>query len=149
LRIAKGRTLTWKDILEEHLPDDMEDIQIYDRFIRNRFQFKSLEMLLDFFFNNSPKKPPRIQITTTADPDIKKNVQDQFRNIQQHFPKNKIQYEIIDAAAELPHYRVIKIKNQKCEYCLWLDKGVHIFWFGDMKKFQTVDTYIVIEKNYG
>ena len=146
LRIAKGQALNWKDILEDHLPDDIEDIQIYDRFIRNRFQFKSLEMLLDFFLNSCEKNTLKIHITTTADQDKKNNVQDQFRNIQQCFPKNKIQYDIKDAAAELPHYRVIKIKNQICEYCLWLDKGVHIFWFEDMKKFQTLDTYIVIEK---
>jgi hypothetical protein len=103
--------------------------------------------LRDFFLNSSTKKPSAIHITTTADPGIKTNVRDQFRDIQQRFPKNKIQYDIKDAAAELPHCRLINIKCQKCEYSLWLDKGVHIFWFEDMKKFQPLDTYIVIEKN--
>jgi hypothetical protein len=101
----------------------------------------------DFILKQFHQKPSAIHITTTADPGIKTNVRDQFRDIQQRFPKDKIQFDIKDAAAELPPCRLINIKSQKCEYSLWLDKGVHIFWFEDMKKFQTLDTYIVIEKN--
>jgi hypothetical protein len=147
LRIAKGQSLTWKDILEKHIPNDLEEVHIYDRFIRNRFQFKSLEMLLDFLYGASGKNGMSVRVTTTAETEFETAVRDRFRRIQQRFSKNKPHYEIKETTAELPHYRLIGIKSKEGDYSIWLDKGVHIYWFDHIDRFRTVDTYIVIEKN--
>ncbi len=147
LRIAKGQSLTWKDILEKHLPKNLEEVHIYDRFIRNRYQFKSLEMLLDFLYGTSNDNGLKVRITTTADVEIATSVRDRFRMIQERFSKNKPQYELREATEELPHYRLIRIKGKEGDYSIWLDKGVHIYWFDDITRFRTVDTYLVVEKN--
>jgi hypothetical protein len=47
--IKSNTSLSWKDILLPVLPDSIEEVSIYDRFIRNIYQFKSLEMLLEAF----------------------------------------------------------------------------------------------------
>ena len=149
LRIAKGQVLTWKDILGNHLPNDLKDVHIYDRFIRDRYQFKCLEMLLDFFYENNSENGLTISITTTAEKEFEMVVKNRFREIQKRFAGNKPRYEIKEAARELPHYRLIRAANGKSEFSLWLDKGIHIYWFDDMTRFRTVETYIVIERTTG
>lgn len=146
LRIERGKTSTWNDILGEYLPEDIDEIRIYDRFIRNPYQFKSLEMLLDFFYGFASKNGLKINIITTAEKDAKMAIQERFREIQKRFPNPKPQYDIKDADTTLPHYRAIKINSVQGDYYLWLDKGIHIYWFDDLKTYRTVETYIVIEK---
>jgi len=114
----------WKDILWPHLPSGIYEVELYDRYIRNRYQFKS--------------------------EDIKHIIQIDLKNIRDKFSsKNiKISYEILDQTKEMPHYRRVKIESGDGKYSIWLDRGLDIFKFDDLETtiFSTLDTYVVLER---
>ncbi|MBW2030782.1 MAG: hypothetical protein JRJ31_17095 [Deltaproteobacteria bacterium] len=148
LQIKGGMDHSWKNILLPALPDSIKKVEIYDRFIRNIYQFKSLEMLLDALEGKASSDGLNIQITTTATEGID-NIQSDFKRMAEDFGKKgvKIQYNILEPSKTLPHFRRIIIKAKKENLGIWLDRGIDIFRFESLKppRFVTLDSYIVIE----
>ncbi|MBW1717376.1 MAG: hypothetical protein JRJ77_16410 [Deltaproteobacteria bacterium] len=149
--IKGGTYESWEDILLSHLPDSIEEVEIYDRFIRNVYQFKSLEMLLDAVGQKAAKGGMSVRITTTASPTSEgyERIQNDFKRIQEDYAKRgvQIEYRILEPDKTLPHFRRIIIKSKNGNSTIWLDRGIDIFRFEALKppKFITLDSYIVIE----
>ncbi|QTA92530.1 DEAD/DEAH box helicase [Desulfonema magnum] len=146
IRVKSGLRQSWKDLLSEHIPELIEHVEIYDRFLRNRYQFKSLEMLIHTIALKASHTGVKIKVTTCDEGSD--NIREQFRKIQKKYEdKNvKIKYDLLDPSREIPHFRRVQIQGK--ENCsLWLDKGVDIFRFEDFDKplFHTLETYIVAE----
>jgi len=148
LTIKGGTDHSWKDILLPVLPDSIQEVEIYDRFIRNIYQFKSLEMLLDAFEERACSEGVGVQITTTAMEDLE-NIRGDFNRIVEDFGKKgfKIQYQILEPSKTLPHFRRIIIKAKKENLGIWLDRGIDIFRFESLRppKYVTLDSYVVME----
>ena len=148
LTIKGGTDHSWKDILLPVLPDSIQEVEIYDRFIRNIYQFKSLEMLLDAFEERACSEGVGVQITTTAMEGLE-NIRGDFNRIVEDFGKKgfKIQYQILEPSKTLPHFRRIIIKAKKENLGIWLDRGIDIFRFESLRppKYVTLDSYVVME----
>ncbi len=147
--IKQGLRQSWEDILFPYLPDSIQDVKIHDRYIRNVYQFKSLEMLLDALRQKACADGINVEITTADDQEA--DIPSQFRKIQNAY-KDKginIRYEILKPSKEIPHYRKIVIKSEMENISLWLDKGLDIFDFDSISRmsFKTVETYIVIDRS--
>jgi hypothetical protein len=146
IRIKPGTAQSWGDILLPYLPDSIQEVKIHDRYIRNVYQFKSLEMFLDALEQKAGADGINVEITTADDE--KTDIQSQFRKIQNDYKDKgiKIRYNIWELK-EIPHYRKIQIKSETENISLRLDKGLDIFDFDNISKmsFKTVETYIVIE----
>jgi len=149
IHIKRGTTQSWEDILSQYLPNSIMEVKIYDRYIRNAYQFKSLEMFIEAIKQKASSNGINIEITTTGEE--KTDIQNQFRKIQNNFKdKNvKIKYEISEPAKEMPHYRKVQIKSEKENCSLWLDKGLDIYKFDNLNQalFKTLETYLVIENS--
>jgi ATP-dependent helicase YprA (DUF1998 family) len=148
--IKSNTSLSWKDILLPVLPDSIEEVSIYDRFIRNIYQFKSLEMLLEAFAVKAYSDGLSVQITTTATEGFD-TIRSDFKKLAERFMKKgvKIQDNIMEPNIKLPHYRKIDIKAKNKNICIWLDRGIDIFRFINLNppKYITLDSYIVIEED--
>jgi len=148
IQIAHGSKQSWQDILFPYLPDSIQEVKIYDRYLRNRYQFKSLEMFLTALSQKMSSSGMKAEITTTAEEDDT-TIREQFKKLQNFYKaKNiKLHYEILEHAKEMPHFRRVQVRSEKGTCSLWLDKGLDIFKFEDLNKpvFSTVETYIVIE----
>ena len=149
--IKGGINQSWEDILFNHLPDSIEKVEIYDRFIRNIYQFKSLEMLLYALGQKARKGGMSVEITTTASNAFGgyKNIKKDFKRIQADYDKKAIQikYNILEPNKTLPHFRRIILKSRNGNSSIWLDRGIDIFRFEALKplKFITLESYVVIE----
>jgi len=148
IRVESGSKQTWKDLLEPYLPDNIHAITIHDRYIRNSYQFKSLEMLLDFFSEIPHENDVEVVINTTSEDE--EMAINRFRFLQVHYNNKgiKVKYNLNKSSIKMPHYRKIQIKSQSGDCSLWLDKGIDIYRYENLRKpsFHTVDTYIVVEK---
>ena len=148
IRVESGLKQTWKDLLEPYLPDNIHAITIHDRYIRNSYQFKSLEMLLDFFCEIPHENDVEVVINTTAE-DEEKAI-NRFRSLQLRYNNKpiKVKYNLNKSSIKMPHYRKIQIKSQSGDYSLWLDKGIDIYRYENLREpsFHTIATYIVVEK---
>lgn len=148
VQIPAGMQISWKDILVSHLPESIKEVEIYDRFIRNIYQFKSLEMFLDALYQKISKEGMSVQIRTTAS-ERYENIERDFKNLQTDYGKKamRIHYNILEPSKTLPHFRRILIKSKEGEHLIWLDRGLDIYRFDDLKNlnFITLNSYIVIE----
>jgi hypothetical protein len=149
IKIEKDSNLSWKDILLPHIPESILEIEIYDRFIRNMYQFKSLEMFIEALIERKSSEILKIKIITTSDTSAGP-ISDQFMQMQKKYEKRgvEIEYRIFESNKELPHYRKVFIKSLKGNYSIWLDRGLNIFHFKNHKdlKFATLESYIVVER---
>jgi hypothetical protein len=147
LHIKNGQKLSWNDILSSYLPKSIKEIQIYDRFIRNRFQFSSLEMLLSVFDQLASKDGMDIEVVTTSE--RPEDVRGKFKELQKKHStaNNKIKYQILEPTIEIPHFRRIQIKSLNENFIIWLDRGLDIYRFEgkNSAEYTTLETYIVIE----
>ena len=107
VQIRSGSKQSWKDILSPHLPSGIYEVELYDRYLRNRYQFKSLEMFIESVATKICPKGLRLHITTASEEDIKHIIQQDFKRLRDQFlSKNiNISYEILDQTKEMPHYR--------------------------------------------
>ena len=123
LHIKSGQSISWNEILSSCLPESIKEIQIYDRFIRNRFQFNSLEMLLSAFGQFAMKDGTNIEIITTSERPAE--VREKFKEIQKKFSAQnyKIKYQILEPTIQIPHFRRIQIKSVSGNFAIWLDRG--------------------------
>ena len=124
IRIPDGERKSWKDILHGYLPSSIVDVNIYDRYLRNRFQFKSLAMFIDALRENASEDGMTVEVTTTSDEP--KVVQYQFNALQENVAphKVKLRYSIHDPNKELPHYRRVLIRTKDGQISIWLDRGL-------------------------
>jgi Lhr-like helicase len=146
LHISSGEKVSWDSIISSYLPKSIREIKIYDRYIRNRYQFYSLEMLLSAFEPSISSDGVEIEITTTSEKPA--DVREKFNQIQTIFSvKNyKVKYKILEPAIEIPHFRRIQIKSADGDFSIWLDRGIDIFRFESKSEFSSLETYIVIER---
>lgn len=149
IHVKSGLRQSWKDILYEHFPESIEHVRIYDRFLRNRYQFKSLEMFIDTIALKASPKGLKIKLTTSTNAEHDAYIREQFRKIQEKYEKKiiKIKYVLLEQSREIPHFRRVRIYAKKERCSLWLDKGIDIFRFEDFGKsiFYTLETYVVFE----
>lgn len=147
IRTADGERKSWKDILHGHLPSRIVEVIIYDRFLRNRFQFTSLAMFINALIENAAEDGMAVEVTTTSDDP--KIVQCQFNTLQQDYAskKVKLRYIIHNPSKELPHYRRVLIHSKDRDISIWLDRGLDIFRFEDIHKpvYATLESYLVVE----
>lgn len=147
IRIPDGERKSWKEILSGYLPSSIETVEIYDRYLRNRFQFKSLAMFLDALCQNASGDGMAVEVTTTSDEP--KVVQHQFNVLQENLAPHgvKLRYSIHNPNKELPHYRRVLIRSRDRQASIWLDRGLDIYRFEDLQKpaYMTLETYLVIE----
>jgi hypothetical protein len=150
VQIQSGLKQSWKDILSPYLPRGIYEVELYDRYIRNRYQFKSLEMFIESIATKTSSKGIKLHITTASEEDIKNIIHTDFKKLRDKFlSKNiHISYEVLDQTKEIPHYRRVKIESNDGKYLIWLDRGLDIFKFNDLEKpaFSTLDTYVVLER---
>src|SRR5215471_8493773 len=142
---------SWKDILAPHLPEGIQEVEIHDRYIRNRYQFRSLELFLDALSLKASSNGVRVTVTTACEEDEKDDVRAAFKKTQETFTPQGIQltYKILEISDEMPHFRRIQIRSDGGKRCsLWLDRGLDIFRFNNLRKsiVSTLDTYIVVEQ---
>jgi len=147
VRLAEGEKKSWSDILCKHLPSSIAEVEVYDRYLRNRFQIKSLSMFIDALVGNMAADGLTLDVITTSEkPEI---VQVQFKALQEKYAphKVKLRYSIHDPNKELPHYRRVLIRTKDRQISIWLDRGLDIYRFEDLKKptYSTLETYLVIE----
>src|SRR5262249_48209376 len=64
VRVRSGSQESWKDLLSLHLPRCIYDVEIYDRYLRNRYQLKSLEMFLEALPLKAHQNGIKVHITT-------------------------------------------------------------------------------------
>lgn len=147
--ITKGSKKDWKNILDIYLPKGIEHVHVYDRFIRNKYQLKSLEMFLDALAEKKSKDGVVVEVLTTSDDPEHSRVN--FKDIQERYKRIEVilRYVIQEPAKELPHYRKVIIKAKDTSTSLWLDRGLDIFHFEDVSKptFETLESYVVISNN--
>jgi len=86
--------------------------------------------------------------TTSAEPE---NTQNKFRIIQRKYEPHQVmlKYSVQSPNNELPHYRRMKICSRERKITIWLDRGLDIFRFEDLRKptFRTIESYLVIEES--
>lgn len=147
IHIPDGERKSWKEILSGYLPSSIEAVEIYDRYLRNRFQFKSLAMFLDALCEKASGDGMAVEVTTTSDEP--KLVQHQFNVLQESLAPHgvKLRYSIHNPNKELPHYRRVLIRSRDRLASIWLDRGLDIYRFEDLQKpaYMTLETYVVIE----
>jgi len=147
IQVKEGSKQSWGDLLSAHLPDSIVEAKIYDRFLRNRFQFRSLEMFLDLLCSKAAPAGIKILITTTDEEGA--YLKERFRDIQARVSKlgAKLRYELIPANQEIPHYRRVQIRGERAACSLWLDRGLDIFHFENLEKleYRAKETYVVID----
>lgn len=147
IQLPEGDRKSWRDLLADHLPPSITHVEIYDRYLRNRYQFTSLSMFLDVLVEKMAQEGMTVEVTTTSEkPEA---VQYQFKSIQEKFAlkKMKVRYKIHEPDEELPHYRKVLIRSKDKKISIWLDRGLDIYRFEDLTKptYKTLESYIVIE----
>jgi len=149
LPIEKNSQKTWEELLGAHIADGLLSVSIYDRYLRNFYQFKSLDMFLDMLAKRASHPTTQVKITTTAEEDIEK-VRANFdrRKIRYRGMKLDIGYEILEPSVTLPHFRRIDLAWPKKKMTIWLEKGLDIYRFGEPNPsdFRTIDSYLVLEE---
>lgn len=92
--LGDGEKKDWNDILGGYLPTSIVKVEIFDRYLRNKYQLQSLDMFLSTLVDKSAEEGIFIQITTTSEePDATK---DKIKALQGKYatPKVKIRYDI-------------------------------------------------------
>ena len=147
IRIPDGERKSWKDILAGYLPSSIAEVNIFDRYLRNRFQFKSLSMFMEALCENVSAEGVTVEVTTTSDEP--KVVQYQFNVLQEQLAQHKVKlrYSVHNPNKELPHYRKILIRSKDRTVSIWLDRGLDIYRFEDLQKptYTTLESYLVVE----
>ena len=147
IRIKQGLKQSWQEILKPHLPESIHEVEIYDRFLRNRYQFKSLEMFMEAVAQKASPDGAEVSIMTTSE--LVNEVARKFERIKESFAEKgmKIKYKILKPSKEMPHFRRVQIHSNKGRCSIWLDRGLDIFRFQDLTapSFSTLETYIVID----
>jgi hypothetical protein len=150
IQIPQGTKQSWKDILAPHLPEGIQEVEICDRYIRNRYQFRSLELFLDALSLKASADGVRVTITTACEEGERDDVKAAFKKTQEAFASKgmKLTYKILEITDEMPHFRRIQIRSDGKMCSLWLDRGLDIFRFDNLRKpiFSTLETYIVVEQ---
>lgn len=146
--LTNGEKKTWSDIIGEYLPSSIEKVEIYDRFLRNIFQLRSLEMLLNALVEKSSEDGMFVEVTTTNEKP--EEAKDKFTNLQRKYAplKVKIRYDICEPNKKLPHYRRVIVRSKDRAISIWLDRGLDIYHFEGPNKstFHTLESYVVIEE---
>lgn len=149
IQVKKGSTQSWNDILTPYLPKSIQKVEIYDRFIRNRYQFKSLSMFLEALLNKTESDKVVVEVTTTSEKEI--IVKEKFRALQKKYKNSSLnlRYNILAPDKEIPHFRKIQIESNNGNCSIWLDRGLDIFRFNNfgVPEFETLETYFVIEND--
>ena len=146
--VGEGRNQGWEQLVGEYLPEKIEGVEIYDRFVRNRFQFKSLEMFLEAIAKRALEGKCTVEVTTTSEePEAVRSL---FQKLQEGMALKgiKLKYRILEPVKELPHYRKVVLHSAKGTMSIWLERGLDIFRFDDLKggSFKTLESCIVIDK---
>ncbi len=84
IQVSHGSKQSWQDILFPYLPDSIQEAEIYDRYLRNRCQLKSLEMFLTALSQNISSNGMKVEITATAEKDDT-TVREQFKKLQNFY----------------------------------------------------------------
>ncbi|QTA89664.1 hypothetical protein [Desulfonema magnum] len=56
--------------MSEHTPELIKHVEIYDRFLRNRYQFNRLEMLINTIALKASRNSLKIKVTTSDDKNV-------------------------------------------------------------------------------
>ena len=150
ISIPKGTRQSWKDILTSYIPERIQSVEIYDRYIRDPYQFKSLELFLDALLSHASAAGVNVKVVTTCEAEERDGVREAFRKTQQRVDNQgiKLTYDI-KALNEIPHSRRVQLRSNGEVCSLWLDRGLHIFRFDSLGRptYQTLDdTYVVVER---
>ena len=147
LHIDSGEKSSWSELLEAYLPQKIHTVEIYDRFVRNQFQFKSLSMFIDMIKKKSGENSVKIQVNTTSDETQFAN--SKFKELQKEYENSSItlHYKVVSSDFQMPHYRKIQIDGDNSSISIWLDRGLDIYRFSNLNppQYETLETYIVIE----
>ena len=150
ISVPKGTGQSWKDILTPYIPDRIQRVEIYDRYIRNRYQFRSLDLFLDALLSHASSDGMTVKVITTCEMEERNEIQEAFRRTQRHADKQgiKLTYDIKELRDEMPHFRRVQIRSDGEVCSLWLDRGLDIFRFDNLSKptWQTLETYVVVER---
>ena len=148
--IPKGTRQSWKDILTPFIPDRVQSVEIYDRYIRNPYQFRSLDLFLDALSPHASADGISVKVITTCEAEKRDEVMKAFRKTQQRADDQgiKLTYDIQASTNEMPHFRRVQLRSNGEVCSLWLDRGLDIFRFDSLSKpiFQTLETYVVVER---
>ena len=150
VQIPRGTRQSWKDILTPFIPAGVRSVEIYDRYIRNRYQFKSLDLFLEALFPHASTGRITVKVVTTCEEEERDEIKNSFQQTQRHADEQnvKLTYDIQASTKEMPHFRRVQLWSEG-EVCrLWLDRGLDIFRFDSMSRsrFQTLETYVVVER---
>ncbi len=147
IRLAKGERKGWKNILGGHLPPSIREVEIYDRYLRNDFQLRSLTMFIDALAERASEDGMIVSIVTTSPQPVL--ARDKFKSLQDKYAgiNIKLKYTIHDESEILPHYRRVMVNSKNKKITIWLDKGLDIFRFEgrNRSRYSTIDSYLVIE----
>lgn len=150
ISIPKGTRQGWKDILTPFIPDRVQSVEIYDRYIRNPYQFRSLDLFLDALSPHASADGMNVKVVTTCESEERDEVREAFRKTQQRADNQgiKLSYDIKALTDEMPHFRRVQLRSNGESCSLWLDRGLDIFRFDSLSKptYQTVETYVVVER---
>ena len=148
LPIEKNSRQSWENLLGAYIPDGLLSVEIYDRYLRNVYQFISLDMFLDMLARRASHPATQVKITTTAAEDLNK-IRANFEKRKARYQSRKlnIEYEILEPSTTLPHFRRINLAAPHKKMTIWLEKGLDIYRFEELDppSFSTIDSYLVIE----
>ena len=150
ISIPKGTSQSWKDILTPFIPERVRAVEIYDRYIRNPYQFKSLGLFLDALTPHAFTGEIRVKVITTCEAEKRDEVMKAFRQTQLRAGEQgiKLTYDIRPTTNEMPHFRRVQLCSDGEACSIWLDRGLDIFRFDSLSKltWQTLETYVVVER---
>jgi hypothetical protein len=150
IHVPQGTRQSWKDLLASYLPERMQEVEIYDRYIRNRYQCRSLELFLDALRDKASADGLSVKVTTACEEGERNDLMAFFKTTQDACASKGItlRYTLLEMTDAMPHFRRVQICADGKRCSLWLDRGLDIFHFENLYKplFSTLETYIVIEQ---